>query len=243
MATSIVWKAWSLLLPIEVLFYLLFAMIVVGIQRKALGRREGPVFVFFSLGGEVWRLLGAMIFAFLLIALNGALTFAAAALVFSAGQSYNLPGIYGLIEFAAVIAGICWFCYFAVRLTFFIAPALVAEGGFGIGRSWTLGRGNFWRIVVVFLACVIGPMIVISMASEAVIWPYMMAPMLRMQQAAEAHQVLPPDQAVALFSSVFRQILPLWAGIQLVTFPVTMGLSNAMSAFAYRHLAAPEATA
>jgi hypothetical protein len=67
--------------------------------------------------------------------------------------------------------------------------------------------------------------------------------MLRLQQATDAHEMLPPDQVVALLVAAFGQILPIWIGIQLVTFPVVMGLSNAMSAFAYKHLTAPEAAA
>jgi hypothetical protein len=232
-------KVFMLAVPLEIVIALLFVMIVVGIQRRALGLIEGPVYAFFSLGRDVWRLFFGMLLAFLLVWLSTMASVAATFLIFRLGR--DMPAIYGLVEFVAVIACICWFFYLFVRLTFFIPPATVAEGGLGLGRSWALGRGNFWRIVVVILACVVGPSIVISMVSEMTVWPFMMAPMLRIQQAAEGHQVLPPDQVFSIFAAAFRQILPLWAGFHLVTFPIAMGLSGAMSAFAYKHLTAPEA--
>jgi hypothetical protein len=234
-------KVVSLALPLEILFGLLMVMLSVGLQRKALGLIEGPVFMFFSLGGAVWRLFFGYILAFILIWLSTALSVGAVVLIFSFGQ--RMPALYGLVEFAAIVAAICWFFYLTVRLMFFIPTVVVAEGGLGLERSWALGHGNFWRIVVVFLACVFAPSIVVSTAANMIIWPFMMGPMMQIQQATEAHQVLPPDQALALFSGVFRQILPLWVGIELVTLPIMVGLSNAMSAFAYRHLTSPKAAA
>jgi hypothetical protein len=237
-AERLVTKIAALALPLEIVVSVLFVMLAVGIQRKALGLIKGAVFVFFSLGGAVWRLFFGLLLAGVLVWLSTALSIGAAVLVFSFGRSK--PVGYALVEFAAVIACICWFFYFVVRLGFFIPPAVVAEGGLGIRRSWALGRGNFWRIAIVVLACVVGPSIVVSMATNIVVWPFLAAPLLRFQQAMQTHQVLPQDEVLGMASAAIRQILPLWAGIHLVTFPIMMGLSNAMSAFAYRHLTAPE---
>jgi hypothetical protein len=234
-------KVLGLALPLEIVVVLLLAMIAVGIQRSALGLIEGPVLVFFSLGGAVWRLFFGTLLAFLLIWISTVLTAIATSVLFRLGQ--HMAALFGLVEFAAVVASFCWFFYLAVRLTFFIPPAVVAEGGLGIERSWALGSGNFWRIVVIFLGCVVAPMIVVSIVSNAIVWPAMVMTMLHLQQATDAHETLPPEQVVALLVAAFGQILPIWIGIQLVTFPVVMGLSNAMSAFAYKHLTAPEAAA
>ncbi len=42
------------------------AMVHVGLMRKALGLHPGPVFIFFSLGSQVWRLLGSYVLLMLL---------------------------------------------------------------------------------------------------------------------------------------------------------------------------------
>jgi hypothetical protein len=229
--------------PLEILFYLLFAMIMVGIQRKALGLREGPVFVYFSLGGAVWRMLGAMIATVILIVVGGGLAGAAVALVFWAGTQFNLPSIYGLVEFIAIVAAVCWFFYMTVRLMFFVPTVVVAEGGFGIVRSWELGGGNFWRIVVVLLACGLAPAMVISMVSNIVLMPFMMVPMMHFQEAVNAHQVIPPQEMFSMFAQSFRQMLPFFIVYEVITFPILIGLQTSMSAFAYRNITRSEVAA
>ena len=231
-------KMLAVVFPLYFLVYVLFAMVITGVQRKALGLIDGPVFVYFSLGGEVWRLLGAMILALIIICANGALTMGVMAVVFGAGKVQGVPAIYGLVEFVAVIAGICWFFYMAVRLAFFIPPVVVAEGGFGFARSWALGGRNFWRIVVLYIACVFAPMIVVSVVSNIVFMPFMMGAVIKLQNAAETHQVLPPEQIWAIVVSPLRQMLPYWLAYQVITMPILLGLSNAISAFAYRNVTA-----
>jgi hypothetical protein len=201
------------------------------------------MFVYFSLEGAVWRMLGAMIAAFILIVIGGGLAGAAVALVFWAGTQFHLPSIYGLVEFAAVIAAACWFFYMAVRLMFFVPPAVVAEGGFGIARSWELGGGNFWRIVVVLLACGLAPAIVISMVSNIVFMPFMMVPMMHFQEAVNAHRAIPPQQLFSTFAQSFRQMLPFFIVYEVITFPILIGLQTAMSAFAYRNITQSEVAA
>ena len=236
-------KMVGLILPIELLFYLLFAMMQVGLQRKALGLIEGPVFIYFSLGGAVWRLLGGMIAAAILFAIGGCLTFVAVLAVYWAGQQYALPAIYGLVEFAATVAGICWFFYMGVRLFFFIPPAVVAEGSFGVSRSWQLGAGNFWRIVVSLLAVVIGPSIVISMISQIVIMPFFGSVLLQIQHATDGGQQLTPEQMWAIVGPVLRTVVPIYIGLQIITLPIVFGLSSAVSSFAYKNLTQSEVPA
>ena len=222
------------------LFYLLLAMVTVGMQRKALGLIEGPVFVYFSLSGAVWRLLGGMIAAVILFAIAGFLTFAAVSVVYWLGEHYALPAIYGIVEFAATVAAICWCFYMGVRLFFFISPAVVAEGGFGLARSWQLGSGNFWRIVGIFLACVFGPMIVISLVSQIVFMPFMGAAMMQMQHAAENNQIVTPQEMWATLGPALHKLLPYWLAYEALVFPVMLGLQNGVSAFAYRNLTRSE---
>ena len=181
-------KVLTVIFPLYLLVYVFFAMVVTGVQRKALGLIQGPVFAYFSLGSEVWRLIGAMILAALIVCAGAALTAGVLAAIFWIGERQGVPAIYGLVEFVAVIAAMCWFFYMMVRLWFFLPPVVVAEGGFGLARSWQLGGGNFWRIVALVLACVFGPAIVISMVSNIVFMPFMtgflMSQMLRGGQSA-----------------------------------------------------------
>jgi hypothetical protein len=227
--------------PIYVLGYLLIAIVTVGVQRKALGLHECPVFVFFSFGSEVWRLLGAIIFVLILLIMNGAVTAGVVAFLFGAGAT--LPSAFGLVEFVAVIAGICWFFYAAVRLTFFIPPAVVMEGGLGIARSWQLGRGNFWRIFVLFVACVMGPAIVISTVGNIIFMPFIGEAMMRLQQATEAHRVLSPQEMWSMIGPALKNFLPYWIAYEVVTYPILIGLSNAVSACAYRNVTRSEVPA
>jgi hypothetical protein len=174
-AMRLVFKAFAVAGPFYILFYVLIAMMNVGVQRKALGLFEGPVFFYFSLESTVWRFLGAMILAVILIYIGAALTVGAVAAVFWAGEHFGLPALYGLVEFAAVVAGICWFFYMAVRLMFFLPTVVVAEGGLGLARSWELGAGNFWRIAALFIVCIFAPMMAISMVSNIIVLPFMMS--------------------------------------------------------------------
>jgi len=241
--SGIAFKMLGLILPIELLFYLLFAMVQVGLQRKALGLIEGPVFVYFSLGGAVWRLLGGMIAAVILFVIGGFLIFAAVSCVYWLGEHYTLTAAYGLVEFAATIAAICLFCYAGVRLFFFIPPAVVAEGGFGIARSWALGAGNFWRIIVIVIACVVGPVIVLSIVGEVIMIPFLGPAMMKIQQAALENRVIPPQEMWATLGPALRSIIPVYIGFQILTMPIVFGLSAAVSAFAYRNLTRSEIAA
>src|SRR5579862_2285347 len=96
-------KVLTVIFPLYLLVYVFFAMVITGVQRKALGLIQGPVFVYFSLGSEVWRLIGAMILAALIVCAGAALTTGVVAAIFWIGERQGIPAIYGLVEFVAVI--------------------------------------------------------------------------------------------------------------------------------------------
>ena len=226
--------------PLYILFYVLIAMMNVGVQRKALGLIAGPVFFYFSLESAVWRLLGAMILAVVLLWIGAALTVGAVAAVFWAGEHFGLPALYGLVEAAAVAVGFCWFFYMAVRLMFFLPTVVVAEGGLGLARSWELGAGNFWRIVALVVVCIFAPMMAVSTVSNIIVLPFMMSVMIPLQHAADAHQVVTPQQIWAVVGPALRWFVPLFAGFQILTWVVVLGLQNAMSACAYSNIMEPK---
>lgn len=126
------------------------AMVTVGLMRKALGQHPGPVFVFFSLGSQVWRLIGSYFLVMLLgigmiIAVAGGV-----ALIWFALDKVAKPAEVP-ITVVLVIAAYIWFIYAIVRVYFFLPAVVVAENHIGIRRSWHLGGGNFWRIVGIWL--------------------------------------------------------------------------------------------
>ena len=169
-----------------------------------------------------------------------ALAAGAVAIVFWAGEHFELPALYGLVEFAAVVAGICWVIYMMVRLMFFLPTVVVAEGGLGLARSWELGAGNFWRMAALFVVCILAPMMAISTVSNIIFLPLMMSVVIPLQQAADAHQVVTPQQFWAAAAPALRWFVPLFIGFQLLSWVVVLGLQNAMSACAYRNVVPPK---
>lgn len=179
------------------------AMVTVGVMEKALGRREGPVFVYFSLGAPVWRLIGAIILAVLVIAAATALT------VIAAGASVMLavhyaPGIAGLVKVVAVCAAVAWVVYMSLRLTFFLPAVVVAEERIGLGRAWELGGGNFWRIVGLMLAVLLPVGIVSRIVAFALfgsVWLH------SIRDAIHAHHGISPHEIADI---VVQNIGPVW---------------------------------
>src|SRR5690349_312134 len=163
------------LLPFFVVFYalafILILMQVVGIAQIALDRRKGPVWFYFWLGRPVWRLAGsvfllivAAIIGWILVMLTDAL------LAFLMGLLGRLAGggiaaaIVGFLAIIAMLVPPLAFIYCVVRLTFLLVPVVAAdEEGFALGRSWTLGLRNFWRMFGIHLAT-LGPFILLELA-------------------------------------------------------------------------------
>ncbi|HEX4859743.1 MAG TPA: hypothetical protein VFV07_00810 [Rhizomicrobium sp.] len=233
-------RAFTVAGPFFLLFWVLQTMTVVGVQRKALGLIDGPVFIYFTLDGAVWRLILAYIVAFFLFYVGMALVIAVVAGVVVAGETLHLPAIYKLVDAAAIIAAVCAYLYAFVRLTFFLPPVVVAEGGIGVARAWQLGGGNFWRIVALALVCVLAPMIGLAMVRDVVTVPLMMNAIMPLQHAAEEHQIKSLAQFWAMAWPSLKVLVLFMIGFQLVTWPILLGLTNGMSAVAYRNVTPPD---
>jgi hypothetical protein len=225
-------KAFAFAGPLYLLIWVLQTMTVVGVQKKALGLIEGPVFIYFSLGSAVWRLILAHIVAIIVLYAGIALVALGVVAVFGAGEYFHLPAIYGLVEAVAVVAAIGACAYAFVRLIFFLPPVVVAEGGIGLGRAWQLGAGNFWRIVA--------PMMGLGMISNIVTTPLMMSVILPLRHAAEAQGVHSAAQFWATAWPSLKVVVLFMIGYQIVTWPILLGLTNAVSARAYRNVIPPD---
>jgi hypothetical protein len=94
--------------------------------------------------------------------------------------------------------------------------------------------------MVIILACVFGPIMIMSMVSQIVVMPFMGNALMQIQQATENHEVLSPDQIWAIIGPTLRSFVPLWIAYEIITLPVILGLQNAVSAFAYMNLTRSE---
>jgi hypothetical protein len=158
------------LLLVYVAAFILLFMQILGIARLALGLRTGPYWVYFSLGKPLWRLIGSALL-FVLAAVIGLVLALLASLLLGfllglVAKAANFPALTATIAFAKAIIAIAIWCgafYCMVRLSFLLLPVVAAqEPGMALGRAWTLGRGNFWRMFLI-LAAIWTPLVLLEM--------------------------------------------------------------------------------
>jgi len=238
--------------PLIFLFYLVAIVLiivqVIGIAQLALGRHKGPVWFYFDLGKPVWRLIGSfllLILAFIagwIATLLGA--FILGFILALITKALNIAAIAIGISVLVVIALFCAFVYCWIRLTFFLIPVVAAqEEGLALGRSWTLGLGNFWRMFAVFLATV-GPFIVLEFVF---VFGFMFKGITFPPPHATADQVAAYQAAIhARSAEMMNAIYSHWYiayPLALVFVVVFYGLAVGAQCFAYRALTEGEASA
>jgi hypothetical protein len=209
------------------------AMVTVGLQRRAQDLDHGPAFFYFSLGSAVWRMIGAYFLVIVLAIVMAAATAGLCAAAWFGARYIGQPVGTNLVRAIAVLIAICWYIYFLVRLTFFLPAVVVAEEGIGLGRSWTLGGGNFWRIVGVWVVTLLPVAIGFGMVEQAIIGPFMLAP--HFNDFIMHH---PPDthEFINRLMQLFRTLGPVLVILVVIRQIVFSGLINGASAAAYRHV-------
>jgi hypothetical protein len=205
------------------------AMIQVGLLRKALGLHPSPVFIFFSLGSDVWRMIGALFLIFL-ISICLVLAFVAAGFVVYgiAHVAVGEPGSYwiaGLSGFALF----CGYIYSIVRLAYFVPVIVVAEHHIGIGRAWELGRGNFWRIILISFVLSLAVNIVTGMIQSTFAPPFIVTP----------GQPVDPAEFFKMYMTYMHSFGPLLLVLFIVQMIFLYGLMAGAAANAYRAVTAP----
>jgi hypothetical protein len=149
--------------PLLGLFYIvamvLIFMQIIGIAQLALEQRKGPVWFYFSFSKPMWRLIGsflllivAMIVGWIVVVLGGVLVGVLLGLVTGATSTSTL-GLVGVVLGGFVMFILwCGYVYCLVRISFLLTPVIATEEkGFALGRSWALGKGNFWRMFGILL--------------------------------------------------------------------------------------------
>ena len=222
------------------LSFLMSAMVLAGLMRHALGQKETTTYVYFSLGAPVWRMLGAFVLYYLVMVL---LIVALALLLLLAylivyphlpqGGGIALLIVLGIVEF-------CFYVYAAVRLFFFIPAVVVAENRIGLGRSWSLGGGNFWRIVVIFLLITIPVGFVANIIMQMTVMPVMMAEVMKLHlETAKTDQETMAQ--IGRIMQVLFHVLPIMIVISLLEQIAIQGLLSGAIGKAYIALTKPDA--
>jgi len=230
------------------LIELAFGVIILsGITKEALGLRTGPRFYYLQFGSaELYVLIavilmvviifGVIMAAFLgglIIGLIGVLVLGAAG---SGGGPTAAQGILGLIVGLAAMVGAF---YVLARSLFLLVPVSIAENVVGIGRSWTLAKGNVLRILATFLLTVL-PLALI----EFIVILVLVVPVAIqfVNESKNGGQEAVQHHVQALLNAAPEYLV----GFGVVAFllaPIGYGLLVSLPAFAYRALvpAAPAA--
>lgn len=221
--------------PLIALFALFIrAMVYVGLLELALGTRKGPVLAYWSFGAPVWRLFGASILAFVILwVIAAAIGGACVAIWFAVA---NVPEA-GLIRAIAIVAAFFLFFYSLLRLFFFLAPVVVAEGHMGFGRSWELGGGNVLRIIVTVLGVFIPALFVYAIVSGAVRLATL-APAL-----SQMNDDTTPQQMWQIMSHQGLAYIVVAIALQVIYAVIMFGLVAGLMASAYRSATPPDSAA
>jgi len=223
----------SLIFPVTWLVVLVTdSMVRVGLMRKALGLHEGPVFIYYSLGAPVWRMVGASLLLALIIFAIVIAAIAVCAGTIAVCGSYLQQPVRGLVDTIMVAAAILATFYTIIRFFFFLPAVVVAEERIGLGRAWELGRGNVLRIIVVVLAISLATQFVFGTLTSAIM------PMGTFPRFGD--HVVPQDVMnweMNMLHTAGPWLLVIWV-LQSI---VTAALMTGAAAFAYRKVTAGDA--
>ena len=213
---------------------IVYAMMITGLMGLSLGQKTTPTFVYFSLGANVWRMILAFILCeIVVIVLAGILT--ALVMLFKHLAMPYIPHPGGPLLFALlIIVAVCVFLYTAVRLTFFIPAVVVAENRIGLGRSWELGGGNFWRIIVIYLLVLLPVAIVAGIISQMTVLPAIMSQIVVLPHDA------PPAQVIHAFLKALLPVLPTVVAIRVLAQLAMIGLVAGAAGTAYNAVTAED---
>ena len=201
------------------------SMMLVGLMRLSLGQTKSS-YIFFSLGGDIWRLVAAYVLLYL-IAIGLIAVMVGIAMAGAGVAGLFVPkGAAVALTVLLVIAAVCFFIYAMVRFSFFVPAVVVAEHRIGLGRAWQLGGGNFWRIFIVILLIVIPVAIVGGMISNMTIMPILASEIMRLQGK-------PTAADLAAFFHALPPLIPVLLAIGVLQRIVTMGLMAGAMGSAY----------
>jgi hypothetical protein len=234
------------MVPLSLLILLpIRAMIATGVTELALGMRSGTTFVYFSLGASIWRFIGSwllVIIAMIVLVVGFAIVLGitlgvgGAALSSMAGTNATMIG--GVVGVLVTFIVLFLYLYLIVRLTFFIAPVVVAEHKIDLARVWQLSHGNFWRIFLVGLGIVL-PIIIVAFAMVYFVFGNEISHLLEIFREGfkTKNDTVLQTQMQAWSETIRVRQLAIWpyaAVFNLIFATFSYGLMYGASAFAYR---------
>jgi hypothetical protein len=228
--------------------FLLF-MQIAGITEQALGLRRGSPYFYFSIQKPVWRLIGAFLLmalifvaAYLLLLTAGFLLgIATAVLAKIINMSAAAAGILALVAGFFMVAVFCAYFYCFVRASFLLNPVVIAEQRISLKRSWALGEGNFWRMLVILLAVTVPILVLMAILMLGFLFQSL-PPTLPVHATAEeiaANRAIIAAWNTAMMDRIAHYwyiVYPIY-GVSAVLF---YGLSCGAQCFAYRALVGEE---
>lgn len=156
-----------MMLPAYAAALVFLCMEMEGATRLALGKLPEPGFYYLEAGRPLWRFLGAVLLAGLILA---GIAIAAMLAVGIVGALYTMvagaepQAAAGLSIVFLTFAVVGALFYVMLRLTFLLAPSVVAQEQVNLLRGWALAKGNVGRILVVLLATLIPFFLVVIVA-------------------------------------------------------------------------------
>lgn len=222
------------------------AILVTPVMRQALGLRSGAAFVRFEVGPTVLRVFGAMAALTLVLIVIEYITIIPGvilmAVIVAAAKSMGaVQGVPALKIAGFVILGIflvlaCGLVFLAVRLSFVVVPATVAERRIDLIRAWRLTGGNFWRIGTILIATFLPLMLLYF----GLIWAALGFPMFHpLSPALLASWKSAPTKALVWIIGAVMSRMPYVFGVTFLLAPLSVGLSTGASAAAYLALVPP----
>ena len=234
----------TILLPLYLVSAVLAFMLILGIAQQALGTRQGSPWFYFALGKPLWRLIGSVILLVVAVLIGWIVVWLGIALLAVASGFLTkliVNSIFAMLMGAIVVvlsaALWCGWFYSVVRLGFLLTPVVAAgEPGFALGRAWTLGLGNFWRMFGVLLVTAL-PFLLLEGVAIYFVMKGISLPAGPAGQAAYQAAVNARTQAL------IDQVMHYWyisSPIGIALMVILYGSVTGAQCFAYKALASDE---
>lgn len=172
----------------ELVYYLLLLLISVPMAYASLIvatdqiRKKEPVNIFSSIKrafSRYWALLGgSMVYALIMFALIIGITAIIVSYLAISGAAEALSGLavgnfagFGIHLVVIIVLSIgtfCGFIYLITRWSFFFASIVFEKVSPGLGKSWKLTRGHFWRLVGLYIVLTIILIIIMAIFQAAI---------------------------------------------------------------------------
>jgi hypothetical protein len=235
----------ALLFPAYLVIMVMICSQMVAVAQTALSPSENGGWFHLPFGEPVWRLIGAYIL-FILIFVGAALGMAFAGFLLGAtigGASATAGnGVGAAIALIAALVPLmiyALFIFVAVRLGALLTPVVVAEKSIGLRRSWTLTRGNFWRLFAIFLLVFL-PFMAVEMVAIFALMPSLpvMQPGMAPEQVQAAILGWEAEMSSAMLAYSYV-VIPFLALFSVLFYGALIGAQ----CFAYRALVQSESEA